>query len=715
MAKDISVELHAEVKDFIRELRSAQSSAESTMSGIQSAAGIAGKALAGLGLGLGLREVVGAAGDAIDALDELGKAGQKAGLTAAAFGQLDYAAQLADVSTESLMKGLKGLNTNLLQAAGGNQKIVAEFKALGFSADELKAGTLDATGALERISAVFQNLPDGPTKAAVAVKLFGKSGADLIPLLNEGPAALRKYAAEAKAFGFAVSNDAAKAAQDFNDELKRLGLAAQGAKLQIAGQLAPALTGVAKDMQDAAKQGGILAAVWQGLVSGTSRVLFGDVKEGAAGAYDELQKLIKKRDELLHPSAGSRFSVSGASGGRGSTGQLAQINAEIEAAGLKFGKLKQQEAELASFENKSNDEKAKRDKEAADLAKKQADELAKAFADDNKNTAAEQLKKKQDEYLTRLREQIALEGDASEEAKARFAIESGAAKDFTEEVKKQIVQEAIKADVKKGNLEVDRAMLDMAYKRAEAEDKANTAAIAAARKVYEETRTPQEKLQQQIEDLKQLQLDPDTYGRAVRKATDEYVKAEEQTHQLSASVKELGLTFTSAFEDAVVNGAKFSDVLAGVEKDILRLIARTTVTEPLMKGLAGALGGTKSGSGEGAGLGDLFSSAFSWIGDLFGGARAAGGPVSSSRAYLVGERGPELFVPGSSGSIVPNGAGSGVVVNVINQNGSDVQVKDRGAVNGTRQLDVFVQGSIGRLGSTGRGAPMGINPPLVAR
>jgi len=48
----------------------------------------------------------------------------------------------------------------------------------------------------------------------------------------------------------------------------------------------------------------------------------------------------------------------------------------------------------------------------------------------------------------------------------------------------------------------------------------------------------------------------------------------------------------------------------------------------------------------------------------FGGGRATGGPVSAGTAYVVGERGPELFVPGSSGSIIPNGAGGGTTINL---------------------------------------------------
>jgi phage-related minor tail protein len=53
------------------------------------------------------------------------------------------------------------------------------------------------------------------------------------------------------------------------------------------------------------------------------------------------------------------------------------------------------------------------------------------------------------------------------------------------------------------------------------------------------------------------------------------------------------------------------------------------------------------------------------ISNVFGGARATGGPVSSGKSYLVGERGPELFVPSGSGNIVPNSAmGGGTVINL---------------------------------------------------
>ena len=61
---------------------------------------------------------------------------------------------------------------------------------------------------------------------------------------------------------------------------------------------------------------------------------------------------------------------------------------------------------------------------------------------------------------------------------------------------------------------------------------------------------------------------------------------------------------------------------------------------------------------EGGGLGGAVGELFKWFGS-FGGARANGGPVQAGRPYLVGERGPELMVPSSSGTVVPNGAMGG--------------------------------------------------------
>jgi phage-related minor tail protein len=99
-------------------------------------------------------------------------------------------------------------------------------------------------------------------------------------------------------------------------------------------------------------------------------------------------------------------------------------------------------------------------------------------------------------------------------------------------------------------------------------------------------------------------------------------------------------------EDTLVRAARtgrlsFGDMARSIAADLARIAINRFVTQPLTNVLT------------------------SLATSVFGGARAEGGPVMGGRAYLVGERGPELFVPGMSGSVVPRAPGAaGVTVNV---------------------------------------------------
>lgn len=77
-------------------------------------------------------------------------------------------------------------------------------------------------------------------------------------------------------------------------------------------------------------------------------------------------------------------------------------------------------------------------------------------------------------------------------------------------------------------------------------------------------------------------------------------------------------------------------------------------------------------------------------------ARATGGPVSQNQPYLVGERGPEMFVPNTNGAIVPNNklGGGNVTVNLIEDKSRAGQTQERNS-NGAREIDVFVADIMG--------------------
>ena len=100
---------------------------------------------------------------------------------------------------------------------------------------------------------------------------------------------------------------------------------------------------------------------------------------------------------------------------------------------------------------------------------------------------------------------------------------------------------------------------------------------------------------------------------------------------LQIIARNAGSMIAQGFEDAILSGQKLGEVMRSLGQDLVRLVFSQLITQPLAAGIGGAI-----------------KSAF--------GFRAMGGPVNSGSPYVVGEKGPELFVPRSSGSIVPNGA-----------------------------------------------------------
>jgi phage-related minor tail protein len=156
-------------------------------------------------------------------------------------------------------------------------------------------------------------------------------------------------------------------------------------------------------------------------------------------------------------------------------------------------------------------------------------------------------------------------------------------------------------------------------------------------------------------------MSDEAFRKATEKQTEYLTGIEKQSRENENLARDLGLSFQSAFEDAILRGEKLRGVLAGIAQDIARIILRQTVTTPLaglvMGGLSSAFGGLFGGSS----LGDIRGPGGS-ASIPFGGPRALGGPVEAGSAYLVGEQGPELFMPGQSGRIIPNGQTGGTVV-----------------------------------------------------
>ncbi len=188
----------------------------------------------------------------------------------------------------------------------------------------------------------------------------------------------------------------------------------------------------------------------------------------------------------------------------------------------------------------------------------------------------------------------------------------------------------------------------------------------ALKKVYEDVQTPLEKYHERLQELESMRssLDPEIYSRAVKKAGEEFDVASQKADKLKDIGNDLGLTFSSAFEDAIVSGKKLGDTMRSLGQDILRIITRKAITEPLTSSI-GSLFSSAGGS-------SMFSSLFSGLGF------ASGGQPPVGKFSVVGERGPELFMPSVRGTIIPNDQlGGSSNTYVIDARGTDESVVRR--------------------------------------
>lgn len=238
--------------------------------------------LANLGVAVsvaGLTAMVKSAIDTGDALDEMS---QRVGVSVETLSVWKPAAEQSGVSGESFEKGLRKLSTTMLEAATGSEDAARGFSAVGVEFKN-QDGTLRATDqVLLDLAERFKAMPDGAEKTALAVQLFGKSGAELIPFLNQGRDGINELATEMQALGVQMSSETAAQAGNFNDALDKLKLATTSIGNQIIASLLPALNDMAGGMVESAKQGGTLRAILDGVVLVLKTLALGAATVGKA-------------------------------------------------------------------------------------------------------------------------------------------------------------------------------------------------------------------------------------------------------------------------------------------------------------------------------------------------------------------------------------------------------------------------------------------------
>lgn len=264
---------------------------------------------------------------AADIVDELGKMSQKVGVTVETLSALKFAAELSDISLDSLGTGLRMLSRNMVETQQGTGDARDGFRALGISVEEMPGKLKPTETVLMELADRFQKMKDGPEKTALAMRLFGRAGADLIPLLNQGRAGIEALRKEAERLGVVFSTEAAKAAEEFNDNMTRLKASATGLSVHMAGPFVKAFGEAAAAFLKAKTEGeGFFSAMQQGIVQLTAG---SDRQRWEREMANAGEALIQAQDKLDRANRAARM------GGAGRLGKANVERAKQEVAAAK--------------------------------------------------------------------------------------------------------------------------------------------------------------------------------------------------------------------------------------------------------------------------------------------------------------------------------------------------------------------------------------------
>jgi hypothetical protein len=191
--------------------------------------------------------------DAIGAGSELVKLSQTTGASVESLQRLQYAAKQSGVSAESMNGALVRLNRSIVEAMKpakkkGVNEFAQAFRAAGISAAELR--TLKPEEIFLRLSSAIANMSSQTNKAALAQKLLGKTGAELIPVMNEGAWGINALGDELAATGAIMDDATARSAKAFGDTMLKMGQHVRGLAYDILRELLPSMIGAAGGMDE---------------------------------------------------------------------------------------------------------------------------------------------------------------------------------------------------------------------------------------------------------------------------------------------------------------------------------------------------------------------------------------------------------------------------------------------------------------------------------
>ena len=658
--------------------RAAFASASRSLGNLGSQAGNIVGRLGGIGAALAAGMSALQIANVVQVADQLDDLSEKTGISVERLSALRFAGEAVGTELTSLTTGVRELSKRMADAAGGGKATSEAFRAIGVEVKNADGSLRSADEVLLDVADKFAQYEDGAAKAALAQELFGKSGADMIPFLNQGKQGIEELRREAEQLGVIYSGDLAKASAEFNDNLVKLRAAAEGLAVRLAGPVIQELARTSEFFLKAAKDAGILQAALITLGRGFAiRLGFDDVGRLQAQAEGQSRQIRALTFELERQQ---QRAAAGYGDAAGKVDELREKLHKLQSDAQRTSNALKGVADEIDGTDKPDSPAAKPAVAPPVVTRDASPKTARAAPDDYQSQLAQAVASAiNDNAVTRaqrLADEMALldklffdAGLSAEVYDAAMAKLTGTEQKLTVETseflrEQQRLNELLEATptAKLQELQNDMLLLAKAY------EEGRFGAVGSAEAIERFNETAQTRLGTLPEDFKK------------------------QTDQMSEFAAEAARNIQDSLGDSLyeaMNG-NFESIGDGFVQMINRMVAEALAAQ-LAQSLLGDFG--KNGSTQ---IGGWAGQAVGWLGSLFGGARATGGPVEAGMLYRVNENNTEYFQPRVGGQIVPlarsepSGAGRKSIAITVNQSfpaNADRRTTTQAAADARRALE----------------------------
>src|ERR1035437_321381 len=183
-------------------------------------------------------------------IGSLNRLAQASGTTIDKFSALAYAAKVSHLEVDDMAKSMEKLAKSAFGAQNGNVALEKIFGRLGVSIKDSNGHLRHTSDLFTDVAVKFSQMGAGAGKTALAMLLFGKAGAGMIPMMNEFGVESASIIAEAKAFGLVIGGEVPAKVMAYHEAMVKLHSAQQGFGIQLTAAVLPALLKVIERLQE---------------------------------------------------------------------------------------------------------------------------------------------------------------------------------------------------------------------------------------------------------------------------------------------------------------------------------------------------------------------------------------------------------------------------------------------------------------------------------